>query len=236
MADPLVLLPGLMSDARVFWPQIAELSAKTAVTVAPITQGERIEEIASGLLDQLPKRFALAGMGLGGAVALEILRRAPDRLTRLALIDASPLAETPQTAAAREMLIVKVKSGRLADAMREELDPLWLAPGPNRAAILEIAMDMADTLGPEVYIRQARALQRARDQQAVLRKCKVPTLVMCGEVGRLNPVKRHSFMAELLPYAILRVIEGAGHLPTLEQPEATTAAIKEWMKMPLTPA
>ena len=86
MADPLVLLPGLMSDARVFWPQIAELSAKTAVTVAPITQGERIEEIASGLLDQLPKRFALAGLGLGGAVALEILRRAPDRLTRLALI------------------------------------------------------------------------------------------------------------------------------------------------------
>jgi pimeloyl-ACP methyl ester carboxylesterase len=215
MADPLVLLPGLMSDARVFWPQIAELSAKTAVTVAPITQGERIEEIASGLLDQLPKRFALAGLGLGGAVALEILRRAPDRLTRLALIDASPLAETPQSAAAREMLIVKVKSGRLADAMREELNPVWLAPGPDRAAILEIALDMADTL---------------------LRKCKVPTLVMCGEVGRLNPVKRHSFMAELLPYAILRVIEGAGHLPTLEQPEATTAAIKEWLKMPLTPA
>jgi pimeloyl-ACP methyl ester carboxylesterase len=233
MADPLVLLPGLMSDARVFWPQIAELSAKTAVTVAPITQGERIEEIASGLLDQ---RFALAGLGLGGAVALEILRRAPDRLTRLALIDASPLAETPQSAAAREMLIVKVKSGRLADAMREELNPVWLAPGPDRAAILEIALDMADTLGPEVYVRQARALQRARDQQAVLRKCKVPTLVMCGEVGRLNPVKRHSFMAELLPYAILRVIEGAGHLPTLEQPEATTAAIKEWLKMPLTPA
>ena len=232
MADPLVLLPGLMSDARVFWPQIAELSAKTAVTVAPITQGERIEEIASGLLDQLPKRFALAGLGLGGAVA----RRAPDRLTRLALIDASPLAETPQSAAAREMLIVKVKSGRLADAMREELNPVWLAPGPDRAAILEIALDMADTLGPEVYVRQARALQRARDQQAVLRKCKVPTLVMCGEVGRLNPVKRHSFMAELLPYAILRVIERAGHLPTLEQPEATTAAIKEWLKMPLTPA
>ncbi len=174
MADPLVFLPGLMSDARVFWPQIAELSAKTAVTVAPITQGERIEEIASGLLDQLPKRFALAGLGLGGAVALEILRRAPDRLTRLALIDASPLAETPQSAAAREMLIVKVKSGRLADAMREELNPVWLAPGPDRAAILEIALDMADTLGPEVYVRQARALQRARDQQAVLRKPLTP--------------------------------------------------------------
>ena len=95
---------------------------------------------------------------------------------------------------------------------------------------------MADTLGPEVYVRQARALQRARDQQAVLRKCKVPTLVRCGEVGRLNPVKRHRFMADLLPFAILRVSEGAGHLPTLEQPEATTAAIKEWLKMPLTPA
>ncbi len=233
MAEPLVLLPGLMCDARVFWPQIAELSARMAVTVAPITLGERIEEIASGLLDQLPKRFALAGLGMGGAVALEILRRAPDRLSRIALIDTNPLAEPPQAAAAREMLIVKAKAGRMEDVMREEMPTSGLAPGPDRAAILEIVMDMADTLGPEIYVRQARALQRARDQQAVLRKCRPPAMVICGDSDPASPVKRHSFMAELIPHATLRVINGAGRVAPLEQPQAVTAALSDWLKMPL---
>ena len=145
MAEPLVLLPGLMSDARVFWPQIAALSSTLSVTVAPVTLGERVEEIASGLLDQLPKRFALAGLGLGGIIALEVMRRAPDRVTRIALIDTNPIAETPQVAAARELLIVKAKSGRMADVMNHEIQPGFLAPGPNRNAIIDIAMDMAET-------------------------------------------------------------------------------------------
>ena len=233
MTEPLVLLPGQMCDARVFWPQIAELSATMAVTVAPITQGERLEEIASALLDQLPKRFALAGLGMGGAVALEILRRAPDRVARIALIDTSMLAETPQMAAAREMRIVKAKTGKMADVIREEVQPTYLAPGPDRAAVLDLAIDMADTLGPEIYIRQSRALQRCKDQQAVLRKCKVPAMVICGAEDKINPVKRHSFMAELIPHATLRVIADAGHLPTLEQPAATTAALRDWMRQPL---
>lgn len=233
MSEPLVLLPGLMCDARVFWPQIAELSAFMAVTVAPVTQGERIEEIASNLLDQLPKRFALAGLGLGGMVALELLRRAPDRISRIALIDTSPLAETPQAAAAREMLIVKARSGKMSEVMRAEVQPTYLAPGPDRATVMDIVLDMADTLGPEVYVRQARAMQRCRDQQAVLRKCKVPALVMCGAFDKINPVKRQSFMAELIPNARLTVIDDAGHLPTLEQPQSSTGALLDWMKMPL---
>ena len=236
MAEPLVFLPGLMCDARVFWPQIAELSATTAVTVAPITQGERIDEIASGLLDILPMKFALAGLGLGGMVALEIVRRAPNRVTRLALMDTSPLAGTPQASAMRELLIVKAKSGRLEDVMRSEIPLTALAQGPNRAAVMEILLDMADTLGVEVYLKQARALQRVRDQQAVLRKLRCPTLVMCGEADTINTVKRHSFMAELIPTGFLRVIEGAGHVPTLEQPQAVTDALIQWMQMSAAPA
>ena len=121
MAEPLVLLPGMMCDARLFGPQIAELSAEMAVTVAPVTRGERIEEIASGLLDLLPKRFALAGLSMGGIVAMELLRRAPDRITRIALMGTNPLAETPVIAAAREPQIVKVRSGRLMEVMRDEM-------------------------------------------------------------------------------------------------------------------
>ena len=233
MPEPLVLLPGMMCDARLFGPQIAEMSSDHAVMVAPITQGDRIEEIASGLLSQLPLRFALAGLSMGGIVAMEILRRAPDRVSRLALMSTNPLAETPQVAAAREPQIVQVRTGRLHEVMRDEMKPEYLAPGAQRNDVLDLVMDMAQTLGPEVFIRQSRALQRRRDQQAVLRKCRVPALVLCGAHDQLCPVKRHTFMAELIPYAQLTVLEHSGHLPTLEQPAETTAALRAWMRQPL---
>ena len=233
MAEPIVFLPGMMCDARLFGPQIAELSSEYSVMVGPVTRGERIEEIASGLLDELPGRFALAGLSMGGIVAMELLRRAPDRITRLALMDTNPLAETPQVAANREPQIVKVRAGRMEDVMREEMKPNYLAPGPFRNEILDLVMDMAHTLGPEVFIRQSRALQRRRDQQGTLRKCKVPTLVLCGAHDALCPVKRHTFMAELIIGAELRVIESAGHLPTLEAPNETTQALRDWLRQPL---
>lgn len=233
MIEPLVLLPGMMCDARLFGPQIAELSSEIPVMVAPVSHGERIEEIASNLLGALPARFALAGLSLGGIVAMEILRRAPDRVSRLALMDTNPLAETPVVAANREPQIVKVRSGRLIEVMRDEMKPNYLADGPQRADVMALVMDMAEVLGPEVFIRQSRALQRRRDQQVTLRKCRAPTLVLCGAHDALCPVKRHSFMAELIPGAELRVIENAGHLPTLETPEETTAALRDWMRQPL---
>jgi pimeloyl-ACP methyl ester carboxylesterase len=233
MAEPLVFLPGMMCDARLFGPQIAELSADHCVTVAPVTQGERIEEIASGLLDQLPARFALAGLSMGGIVAMELLRRAPDRITRIALMDTNPLAETPPVAAAREPQIVGVRTGRLEQVMRDEMKPHYLAPGPHRAEVLDLVMDMALTLGADTFVRQSRALQRRRDQQGTLRKCKVPTLVLCGAHDALCPVKRHTFMAELIPYAKLVILENAGHLPTLETPAETTQALRDWLKQPL---
>lgn len=232
MKEPLVLLPGMMCDARLFGPQIAELSCDTAVMVAPVTQGERIEEIASMLLDILPKRFALAGFSMGGVVAMEILRRAPDRVTRIALLDTHPLAETPVIAANREPMIVKVRSGRFNEVVRDEISPNTLAPGPYRNEVLGLVMEMAQTLGPEIYIRQSCAMQRRKDQQATLRRCKVPALVLCGAHDTLYPVKRHEFMAELIPYAQLRVLDNSGHLPMLEQPDETTAALREWLAQP----
>lgn len=231
--EPLVLLPGMMCDARLFGPQIAALSADTAVMVAPITQGERVEEIASQLLDQLPHRFALAGLSMGGIIAMEILRRAAERVTRIALLDTNPLAETPQIAAAREPQIVAVKAGRMLDVMRDEMKPNYLAPGPHRGDVLDLVMEMAGALGPDVFVRQSRALQRRPDQQTTLRKCRAPALVLCGAHDTLCPVKRHEFMAELIPRATLYVLEHSGHLPTLEQPAETTQALREWLAQPL---
>ena len=233
MVEPLVFLPGMMCDARLFGPQIAEFSSEMAVTIAPVCQGERIEEVASGLLGLLPNRFALVGHAMGGVVAMEILRRAPDRVSRIALMDTNPLAETPVVAANREPQIVKVRSGRLLEVMQDELQPSYFAPGPYRADILELAMDMAATLGPEVFIRQSRAMQKRRDKQAVLRRCRAPALALCGAHDQLCPVQRHVSMAELIPYAELVVLEDAGHFPTLEQPAETTAALRTWLQQPL---
>jgi pimeloyl-ACP methyl ester carboxylesterase len=147
-------------------------------------------------------------------------------------MDTNPLAETPQSAAMYEPMIASVRAGRLEDVMRGFMKPEYLAPGPGRAAVLNLCIAMAEALGPDVFVRQVRALQRRQDQQATLRRLKVPVLVMCGEHDGLTPVKRHKFMSELIPYARLSIIAGAGHLPTLEQPEATTAALSEWMSQP----
>ena len=233
MREPLVFVPGLMCDARVFAPQVMAFSPDTAVICAPITNGDRIEEIASGLLDLLPRKFALAGLSMGGIVAMEILRRAPERVSRIALMDTNSLAETPQSAADFEPLIIKLKAGQLGAAVQGFYRPEALAPGPVRAPLLDHIEEMAANIGPERIIRQIRALQRRRDYQSALRRCKVPALVMCGEHDGLTPVKRHEAMAGLIPYAELAVIRGAGHLPTLEMPDAVNAALRIWMKQPL---
>ncbi|MFW2542180.1 alpha/beta fold hydrolase [Primorskyibacter sp. 2E107] len=233
MRETVVFLPGMMADARAFGPQLADLSRDFAVMCIPPTRGERIEEIASGMLDLLPKRCALVGHGMGGMVALEIIRRAPDRVSRLALMDTSPLADTPAQAAERDPRMVRARTGRLREVLEQELPAETLAPGPYRNDILALARDMGAVLGLEIYLRQARALQRRRDQQGTLRKIAVPVLVLCGAQDRLFEVKRHAFMADLIPGATLQVIEEAGHLPALEAPEAVADALRAWLALPL---
>ncbi|WP_417208105.1 alpha/beta fold hydrolase [Antarctobacter sp.] len=233
MTETLVFLPEQMSDARLYGPQIAEMSRDQAVMIAPITQGDRIEEIASTLLDLVPTRFALVGHGMGGIVAMEVYRRAPDRVTRLALMGTTPLAETPQVAALRDPQMIRARAGRFDAVLAEEFRLADLAPGPHQREVLALVLEMARGLGPEVFVRQSRAMQRRRDQQGTLRRINVPTLVLCGAEDRLYPVKRHSFMAEMIPKAELRVIEDAGHMPMLEQPEAVTDALLGWLAQPL---
>jgi pimeloyl-ACP methyl ester carboxylesterase len=229
MPEPLVLIPGMMCDGRLFGPQILALGVDRAVHLAPITGADRVEALAQAVLDGAPQRFALAGLSMGGIVAMEVLRRAPERVTRLALLDTNALAETPAVSTAREPQIVAARAGRLADVMREEMKPKYLAPGPGQKDVLRLVMAMATSLGPEVFIRQSRALQRRPDQQATLRKYGGISLVLCGEHDTLCPVQRHELMAGLLPKARLKVIPDAGHLPTLEQPDAVNRALADWL-------
>ena len=189
--------------------------------------------MAADLLGALPARFALAGQGMGGNVALEIFRRAPERVSRMALISIAVQAETPQAAAAREERIVAAQAGRLAASLAADVPASSLSPDVARGEIIEMMRDMGLTLGEGVYLRQSRAMQRRPDQQKALRKAMLPALVMCGALDPVTLPRRHEFIAEMLPYGRLQLIDDAGHMPTLEQPEAVTRVLEAWLTEPL---
>lgn len=227
--DPLVLLPGMMCDARLFFPQIEAFSAQRTVCTHPLNSHSTVAGLAAQVLNNSPPRFALAGLSMGGIVAMEVYRQAPDRISHLALLDTSPLPETPERASAREPQLAAVADGKLRQVMRDEMKPNYLFEAPNCTEILDLCMDMADTQGADVFISQSRALQTRPDQSDTLRKISVPTLILCGEHDALCPVERHQLMHELITGSNFNVIKNAGHLPTLEQPQATNAVLQEWL-------
>ncbi len=229
MKEPLVLLPGMMCDARLFGAQIEAFSHERAIQTAPIGDHDTVAALAQDILTQAPPQFALAGLSMGGIVAMEVFRRAPDRVMRLALLDTNPKAEAPAVAQSREPQIEKVLAGNLRAVMRDEMKPNYLTDGPRVGQTLDLCMAMAETLGPDVFIRQSRALQSRPDQQDTLTLVKVPTLILCGEDDALCPVHRHELMHQLIPGSTLTVIKQAGHLPPLEQPDATNEALAKWL-------
>ena len=227
---PLIFLPGMMCDARLFAPQIAYFSPDHEVAVLPIDAADTITGLASAVLRAAPDRFALAGLSMGGIVAMEVLRLAPERIDRLALLDTNPLAEKPHHAARRDAQIQAVRDGRLADVMKNEMKPNYLADTENRSVILDLCMDMALSLGPTAFVRQSRALQSRPDQSQTLRAARMPCLILCGRHDALCPVARHELMADLVAGSVLTIVEHAGHLPSLENPDATNTALESWLK------
>ncbi len=233
MREPLVLIPGLMADARLFLPQLVYLGAGRAMQVALPTTGDTVEQMSEAILTGLPEKFALLGHGLGGDVALDIIRRIPDRVTRVVLMATDPLAEAPQAAAARESRIVASRAGRLAEAMAAEIPAAALADSEWRDEILALIRDMALTLGEGVFLRQSRALQRRPDQQKTMRRVKLPALVIAGDVDTLVPMRRQEFTANLMPFGKLHVVADAGHFTPLEQPEAVSVALEAFLNGPV---
>ncbi len=233
MNEPLVLIPGLMADARLFLPQMVALGAARQMQVCLPVRGETVEQISEAMLAGLPDRFALLGHGLGGDVALDLVRRVPDRVTRVVLMATDPLAEPPATAAAREARMVAARSGRLAQAMREEIPAGALADTPWRADVMALVTDMALGLGEGVFLRQSKALQRRPDMQKTMRKVRLPALVLAGAADTLVPLRRQEFTAQLMPYGQLQVVPEAGHLASLEQPEAVSAALEAFLNGPM---
>jgi pimeloyl-ACP methyl ester carboxylesterase len=229
MTEPLLLLPGMMCDARLFGPQVAAFARDRDVLNGDITGAADMETLAGQVLAAAPDSFALAGLSMGGIVAMEVIRQAPERVTRLALLDTNPRAELPEVKARRAPQIEAVRAGGLERVMREELKPKYLTRGPRYTEILDLCMAMALDLGPEVFERQSIALRDRPDQQDTLRGVRVPTLILCGREDVLCPVERHELMHGLIAGSRLVIVEEAGHLPTLERPEAVSRAMANWL-------
>jgi pimeloyl-ACP methyl ester carboxylesterase len=226
---PLVLIPGMMCDARMWGGLPSALHPREVGHALPVG-ADSIAALAEALLHDAPERFALAGLSMGGIIAMEVLRQAPDRVERLALLDTNPLAETPEVQARRGPQIARVLAGGLAQVMRDEMKPLYLADTPHRAEILDLCMEMALSLGPATFAAQSRALADRPDQTAILAAYRGPALVLMGEHDVLCPRPRHDLMHALMPQSRLVIIPGAGHLPTLEKPAETMAALRRWLE------
>ncbi len=227
---PLVLLPGMMCDSRLFAPQIETINDR-AVMIAPITVHANMHDLAAEVLKNAPERFILGGLSMGGIVAMEVLRQAPERIEGLILMDTNPLAEDPDIQKNRQPQIDAVRTGELEVVMNEQMIPRYLhRENPNPKLEL-LCLKMALGLGQHVFERQSIALRDRPDQTLTLANYKGDALILHGEDDRLCPAHRHELMQQLMPQAKYKIIKNAGHLPTLEQPRETSKIIKEWLEV-----
>lgn len=229
-SEYLLLLPGLMCDARLWLPQIKSLESHCEISVGDIGSADNVADIARSVLRAAPSRFAVAGLSMGGIIALEMWRQQPDRIQKLALLDSNFRADTPAKKHLRDQQMQRTLSGELEQILRDELKPSYLAQcHKENLQLLENVLKMGLELGADVFLRQSKALRDRPDSSATLPTICCPTLVLCGVEDQLCPVDLHREMSEKIAGAGLKTIPDCGHLATLEQPEAVTTALHEWL-------
>jgi len=226
----LILLPGMMCDARLFAPQIAVLQDSMRISVPLPVSAPNMAQLAAEVLADAPDCFALGGVSMGGILAMEIIRQAPQRVTHLALIDTNPFAERDEVKARRTPQMDAARDGRLAAVMRDEMKPSYFTHRADNADLLYLTMAMATELGPDAFIAQSLALRDRPDYEATLRHVTCSTLILCGRHDQLCPVERHEAMKAMIPHARLCIVEEAGHLPTIETPGIVTTALQELLE------
>lgn len=225
---PLLLLPGLLNDATLWRVQLVELADIAECQVGDLTRHDSLRATAGQVLSDAPAQFALAGFSLGGYVAQEILRIAPERVTHLALLDTSFKPDSPERAAQR---IAQQNSVRMPGTfhgfgdklMRSYIDASRLGD----QELVETVRGMTSRLGADVFLRQSR-IERV-DGSEVLGQWRGPTLVVCGRNDAITPLAVSEQMAALLPHSTLVVIPQCGHLAPLEKPQEVSAAMREWL-------
>jgi pimeloyl-ACP methyl ester carboxylesterase len=225
----ILFVPGLACTGDVFAPQIATLSPRYECLVADHTKGDTIAQIAANILAQAPERFALLGFSLGGYIAFEMLRQAPSRVERLALLDTQAGPETEAAREKRLRLIALVEAGRFAEAEQAQWPDVVHPSRYGDTALREIKTRMAQELGPEQWLRHVRAIMARPDSRPTLASIGVPTLVLVGAEDQLTTPERAREMVAGIANARLVVIPKCGHMAPVERPEAVSAALEEWM-------
>lgn len=226
---PIVLIPGLLCTAEVFAPQIPALWPYGPVTVASTLEGDSIAAMAAAILASAPPRFALAGFSMGGYLAHEILRRAPERVTRLALLSTSARADQP--------IQVEMRQALLEAATHGDYDTV-LANATLNTAHVSLRRDpvfaatkrrMAADIGRAAFARQTAAVIGRPDSRRDLPSIAVPSLVLVGDSDPVTPPEFAREMAEAIPGAKLVIVPECGHTSPLERPEAVNAALRDWL-------
>lgn len=230
LKTPLLLLPGLLCDEKLWRPQIEYLRDIAEITVADLTRDDTIAGMAARAISGAPREFALAGLSMGGYVALEIMRQARARVSRLALLDTSARADTPEQTKRRRGLIELAQKGKFK-GVTPQLLPFLIHP--SRAQETELTdriMAMAEAIGMDAFLRHQSAIMGRLDSRPMLPGIECPTLVLCGREDALTPLELHDEMAGLVPGASQVIIDDCGHLSTLERPEQVNAALRSWLE------
>lgn len=230
MKPNFLLLPGLLNDASVFADLVTALSTVATVEVGDLSIAESVTDLAASVLKAAAaKRFVVLGLSLGGYVAFEIMRQAPERVAGLVLMDTTARPDTPEASAKREALI-KLAATDL-DAVTEQLLPLLSHPDQmNLPAVRGVIQSMASGLGGEVFAHQQRAIIGRPDSRPTLKSIACPTLVICGQDDQITPPELATEMADGIRHARLEIIPQCGHLATLDQPERVCALLLDWIK------
>ena len=226
----LVMLPGMLCDEMLFEHQVEHLSEVGEVSVGDLTRDDSIAGMAQTVLEGAPDRFALAGLSMGGIVAFEVMRQAPERVSRLALLDTNARPPNEQQLEGWKGFIGMVGDGRFAEVIDEYLLPVYFHPDRKDPDLEKKARQMADNVGEEAFLRQLSAQAERPDSRDDLRDFQCPTLVMIGRQDQLCSMEMHEEIAEAVPDSRLMVIEDCGHLSALEQPQAATAVLRYWLE------
>ncbi len=228
---PILLVPGLVCSPRIYEPQLPALWQTGPVIFPNHTRDATMVGIAKRILSAAPPRFALAGHSMGGYIALEIYRQAPDRVERMALLNTSARPDAPEMSERRRGWNAQSKAGGYHDVLAGLFANFVHPKRANDAALKKIVMDMGDDVGPDAFARQNEASIVRADSRPMLPSIKCPVLVLTSDTD--NMVKREfsNELADGIPGAKLVVIPDCGHLTQLEKPEAVTAALLDWLKM-----
>jgi pimeloyl-ACP methyl ester carboxylesterase len=231
MADPLpiVCVPGLLCSARLYAPQLPAAWPFGPVTVADHRRDATMEAIATRILMAAPPRFALVGLSMGGYIAFAILRQAPERIARLALLDTSARPDTVEQTAGRKTQIAMAEEGRMAEVVDLSLPRFIHVKRQSDEPLKAVVRQMAQDTGAEAFVRQMTAIMSRPDSRPLLAEIRCPTLVLVGDADVATPPELSREIAGGIKGARLRVIADCGHLSTLEQPDAVNAALSDWL-------